>query len=185
MGYDFPTHPASQNREVLQDFFLQGKWWGKKRLGWGKTPWVMLTPWIHLKTVGICWVYGCFRKWEYPQIIHFDRVFHYKPSMLGYHYFWKHPYHQNLRFWVVVSKILFVLNPKFGGDEPILTNKKRGLKPPTREVLDGFSKINGGNKAIWCIPAFPHPFECSQPSTEGNDLWVFFFQKFHCWFGAR
>ena len=28
----------------------------------------------------------------YPQIIHFDRVFHYKPSILGYLYFWKHPY---------------------------------------------------------------------------------------------
>ena len=27
----------------------------------------------------------------YPQIIHFNRVFHYKPSILGYHYFWKHP----------------------------------------------------------------------------------------------
>ena len=25
-----------------------------------------------------------------PQIIHFNRVFHYKPSILGYHYFWKH-----------------------------------------------------------------------------------------------
>ena len=28
----------------------------------------------------------------YPQIIHFNRIFHYKPSILGYHYFWKHPY---------------------------------------------------------------------------------------------
>ena len=27
-----------------------------------------------------------------PQIIHFKRVFHYKPSILGYPYFWKHPY---------------------------------------------------------------------------------------------
>ena len=27
-----------------------------------------------------------------PQIIHIRRVFHYKPSILGYHYFWKHPY---------------------------------------------------------------------------------------------
>ena len=27
-----------------------------------------------------------------PQIIHFYRVFHYKPSILGYPYFWKHPY---------------------------------------------------------------------------------------------
>ena len=28
----------------------------------------------------------------YPQIIHFNRVFHYKPSIFGYPYFWKHPY---------------------------------------------------------------------------------------------
>ena len=27
-----------------------------------------------------------------PKIIHFNRVFPYKPSILGYHYFWKHPY---------------------------------------------------------------------------------------------
>ena len=36
--------------------------------------------------------YGCFLKWWYPQIIHFNRVFHYKPSILGCPYFWKHPY---------------------------------------------------------------------------------------------
>ena len=29
-----------------------------------------------------------------PQIIHFNRVFHYKPSILRYPYFWKHPYGQ-------------------------------------------------------------------------------------------
>ena len=28
----------------------------------------------------------------YPQIIHFNRVFHYKSSILEYLYFWKHPY---------------------------------------------------------------------------------------------
>ncbi len=27
-----------------------------------------------------------------PQIIHFNKMFHYKSSILGYHYFWKHPY---------------------------------------------------------------------------------------------
>ena len=27
----------------------------------------------------------------YPQIIHFSKVFHYKPSILGYPFFWKHP----------------------------------------------------------------------------------------------
>ena len=26
------------------------------------------------------------------KIINFNRVFHYKPSILGYHYFWKHSY---------------------------------------------------------------------------------------------
>ena len=33
--------------------------------------------------------------WWYPQIIHFNGVFHYKPSILGYPYFWKHPYIRN------------------------------------------------------------------------------------------
>ena len=28
--------------------------------------------------------------------MNFNRVFHYKPGILGYPYFWKHPYHQNL-----------------------------------------------------------------------------------------
>ena len=36
-----------------------------------------------------------------PQIIHFNKVFHYKPSILGYPYFWKHPYmktHQKINY---------------------------------------------------------------------------------------
>ena len=33
-----------------------------------------------------------------PQIIHFDRVFHCKPSILGYPYFWKHPYNFSSQF---------------------------------------------------------------------------------------
>ena len=34
-----------------------------------------------------------FRKWWVsPQIIHLNRVFHYKSLFLEYHYFWKHPY---------------------------------------------------------------------------------------------
>ena len=27
-----------------------------------------------------------------PESSHFNRVFHYKPYILGYPYFWKHPY---------------------------------------------------------------------------------------------
>ena len=34
-----------------------------------------------------------------PQIIHFNRIFHYKPSILGAHpYFWKHSSECNLNF---------------------------------------------------------------------------------------
>ena len=32
------------------------------------------------------------------QIIHFHRVFPYKPSILGYHYFWKHPFGKRNHF---------------------------------------------------------------------------------------
>ena len=39
-----------------------------------------------------CSLHGCFRKWWYPQIIHFNRDFPYKPSILRYPYFWKHPH---------------------------------------------------------------------------------------------
>ena len=45
------------------------------------------------ETIGYKWyiyIYGGFLKWWYPQIIHFNRVFHYRPSILGYPYFWKH-----------------------------------------------------------------------------------------------
>ena len=37
------------------------------------------------------YIYGCFLKWWYPQIIHFNRDFHYKPSSLGCPYFLETP----------------------------------------------------------------------------------------------
>ena len=50
--------------------------------------------------------YGGFLKWWYPQIIHFYRVFHYKPSILGYPYFWKHPYASFLGgYWSLISPL--------------------------------------------------------------------------------
>ena len=43
-----------------------------------------------------------------PQIIHFNMGFHYKPSILGYHYFWKHPYGNTKnplwQWWVLQSQ---------------------------------------------------------------------------------
>ena len=50
-------------------------------------------------------LYGCFQKsGENPQIILFNRVFHYKPSILGYPYFWKHQY-----IYIYIYSIAFVL----------------------------------------------------------------------------
>ena len=43
-----------------------------------------------------------------PQIIHFDRVFHYKPSILRYPYCWKHPFGHNDLF----IRFLFVQKSK-------------------------------------------------------------------------
>ena len=36
--------------------------------------------------------FGGFHKWGYPQIIHFNTIFHYKPAILGYPHFWKPPF---------------------------------------------------------------------------------------------
>ena len=43
------------------------------------------------------------------QIIHFNRVFHYKPSILGYPRFWKHPYEYGLLPELLLEEILLQL----------------------------------------------------------------------------
>ena len=47
---------------------------------------------IKVASQGSCFMDVSENRGIYPQIIHFNRVFQYKPSILGYHYFWKHPY---------------------------------------------------------------------------------------------
>ena len=46
--------------------------------------WILRLKWMNF-------TFGCFQNRGTPQIINFHRVFHYKPSILGYPYFWKHP----------------------------------------------------------------------------------------------
>jgi len=48
---------------------------------------------------------GVSENYGYPQIIHFNRVFHYfHRSFWGKHpYFWKHPYALELGFWKQIS----------------------------------------------------------------------------------
>ena len=53
----------------------------------------------------------------YPQIIHFNKLFHYKQPILGYHYFCKHPYGtdpQLCRFWKHWNWPQDVFEVKFG-----------------------------------------------------------------------
>ena len=57
--------------------------------------------------------YGCFQKWWYPQTILSNRVFHYKPSILGYPYFFGNThifdsFHRAFRFpmiWITWSPV--------------------------------------------------------------------------------
>ena len=49
------------------------------------------------------WIYGCFLKWWYPQIIHFNRLLLYKPSIFGSRYFWKHPY-RTIFVWINTNR---------------------------------------------------------------------------------
>ena len=67
-------------------------------------------------------IFGCFQKSWYPQIINFNRVFHYKPSILGYHYFWKHPFDVEYSGSSILGVILIPGNIKLQkGEQMIMT----------------------------------------------------------------
>ena len=57
----------------------------------------------------------------YPQIINSNRVFPYKPSILGYPYFWKHPYLSRSPFKDIPSLKLTVRPLKIDAWETILS----------------------------------------------------------------
>ena len=71
------------------------------RIGPSNHPWNQVSQWGYNLGCGaptqdaiVCLErHGGFLKWwVFSQIIHFNRIFHYKPSILGYPYFWKHPH---------------------------------------------------------------------------------------------
>ena len=69
VGPGWPTRNESISIS-LQDMFVQQKY---------PTAPPPLAIWCYLFVL-----YGGFLKWGYPQIIHFDRIVHYKPSIWGY-----------------------------------------------------------------------------------------------------
>ena len=82
-----------------------------------------------------------FPKKMYPQIINFNRVFHYKPSILEYPYFWKHPNRQTT--WQLLnsnsgwsqsqSPISAVQRnlPNPPESHPVVTRPPKTIGPPT------------------------------------------------------
>ena len=63
--------------------------------------WFGLLVVLGFKSGDTLYIYRCFQKQWYPQIIHFNRVFPYKSSILGYLYFGnthilKNPFHKLL-----------------------------------------------------------------------------------------
>ena len=75
--------------------------------------------------------HGCFWKWWYPQIIQFNRDFHHKSSILGYHYFWKHPHgcdHPRNLLLVPSCAGMLRLLPRLGG--------KRSLRDVEGQVVE-------------------------------------------------
>ena len=92
-GDDFSTHPVTRIQSL--EGSVNPKWVvpvvkmieAKNGIQW----WISNT-WYLLDQNRSNMYMGVSKKIGYPQITHFQRVFHYKPSILGYPYFWKHPY---------------------------------------------------------------------------------------------
>ena len=86
--------------------------------------------------------------WVFPKIVvytpkssHFNRVFHYKPSILGYPYFWKHPY--------------LKLNSQF----PQKSSYKDFAKSPHLRLTSRTS-----NTQCWCAPRCANHLHCPRSS---------------------
>ena len=144
--------------------------------------------------------YGCFRKEGYPQIIHFNEVFHYKPSILGFSpYFWKHAYHFQGKFthvipwksstngrlhhWLVVSTHLKNIRQNWNLPQ-IGVKINKYLKPPPRltwnpkiEALEAdfpFSiRIFLGSMLIWrgCMAGSPEQWSETTSDISLNPGW--------------
>ena len=56
----------------------------------------------------------------YPQIIHLNRVFHCKPSILGYHYFRKHPYILYIYCTFMLMNLIYLSFMRFKNAEYII-----------------------------------------------------------------
>ena len=108
-----------------------------------------------------------------PQIIHLNRVFRYKPSILGYHYFWKHPYDNSA---IVVLKDTQEHTP----DDPrfprsVISSKTDEPLDSTGSTWPYMTPCNG--KVIFLTTIFSTP--CRISSLEGQ--WTKILAELTCW----
>ena len=96
------THRLEPSVSCLEDHPSKDTWLGSpiSAINFGH-----LKKGSHNPNWGTYKLYGWFRKWRYPQIIHFNRVFHYfhHPFWGIYPSFWKHPYGYEPRILVVLG----------------------------------------------------------------------------------
>ena len=89
------------------------------------------SQWLVLST------FGGFLKWGYPQIIIFNRIFHYKPCNLGCPHFRKHTF---LMFMLIVASKK--------------TRNKHSTQPASRiKVHHASSHIKSWCVQTWCVPS--------------------------------
>ena len=121
--------------------------------------------------------------------MHLNRVFHYKPSILGYHYFWKHPYLSKFHWlgdlrvfcWMFVGFCWF-----WGVDgENLLKHQKPGATcrnkdPIIWQVLQlGFSPVLLGSLVCELPKGWPHDITFPGAFRRGEgevlvQLWTIF-----------
>ena len=95
---------------------------------------------------GVKNTYGCFQKSCYPQIIHFNRVFHYKPSI-----FWGTPIFGSTHIYKKPCNIVFCWG--FSQNETLKTPSK--VKDPLAQMRERLEaqRANAGNAPKY--QAFP------------------------------
>ena len=86
---------------------------------------------------------GVFLKWWYPQIIHFKRVIYYKPSILRYPYFWKHPFGVT---WTFILKPLWLWKKTSPRPQTHLSQSRCNRPGSSLQMLH---KRRGQNWYIW------------------------------------
>ena len=110
-----------EENEIPEHMMIEGFRWSISHLGLKVDP---TEVWIDFLT------YGCFQKqWFFtPQIINFNRVFHYKPSILGYPYFGNnHIFRSNIQKLSKYTTWIFKKSESFCYPK-ICMNKCRSLK---------------------------------------------------------